>query len=135
MIYVCNQERRRAQVLAHSALNGIDYLEILDGTTEQRTLALTFLKDATGLTLTPAHILITGGETVTGINVVSITPATATLPLTVILHVDKGGDFSGYTLSLIGDSTLLPLDGFDPALSERGLLLQGGLPRDGRLRE
>jgi len=131
VIYVCDQERRRAQVLAHSTLNGIDYLEILDGTTEQRTLALTFLKDVTGLTLLPAHILITGGETVTGINVVSITQATPSRPLTAIIEVDKGGDFSGYTLSLIGDSPLLPLDGFDPALSSVDFSFKAGCPATG----
>lgn len=131
MIYVCDQERRRAQVLEHPGLNGIDYLEILDGTTEQRTLSLTFLKDATGIALQPAHVLIAGGETVTNIAVLSITQPTAARPLSAILHVDKSGDFSGYTLSLIGDSPQLPLDGFDPALSSVNFSFKAGCPATG----
>jgi hypothetical protein len=131
MIYVCSQERRRAQVLAHSTLNGIDYLEILDGTTEQRTLALTFLKDAPGTALQPANIVIAGGETVTGIKVTDIAYATPSRPLTVILTVDKGGDFSGYTLSLVGATPLLPFPDFDPALSSVDFSFKAGCPATG----
>jgi hypothetical protein len=131
VIYTCDRENRRALVLDHSALNGIDYLEVVDGTTEQKTLALTLLKDARSLVLLPSQVLITGGETITDVSVLSVTPATAAQPETLTLHVDKGGDFSNYTLSLIGASSTETLSGFDPALSSVVFSFKAGCPATG----
>ena len=62
MIYFCSQKNRRALVLQHPTLNGIDYLEVsrTSGGCGKR-LFITMLKDARGLTLTPSQVSITGG--------------------------------------------------------------------------
>ena len=50
MIYFCRQQQRRALVLQHASLNGIDYVEVCDSATPDcgcgRKLFVTFLKDA-----------------------------------------------------------------------------------------
>ena len=70
MIYFCAQKNRRELVLQAAGLNGIDYLEVMSpspdgpvvGSPGSGTiLAVTFLKDATGLVLNPSNISITGG--------------------------------------------------------------------------
>ena len=73
-VYFCANRNRRAQVLATAALNGIDYLEVASAT-NQTLLLLAFLRDPTPLALGPAQIAITGGESVTGIQVVSVATA------------------------------------------------------------
>ena len=77
MIYHCCDPRRRELVLA-SALNGIDFLEVLDreapaATPRQRTLLLRFLKLAPDLTTD--NFEITGGDRITGVGVEWVTRA------------------------------------------------------------
>ena len=148
MIYSCCNDNRKAAVLGNPAINGIDYLEVVDGPTRpagsprQRTLLITCLNAApTGLT--PANVLITGGESVTSIGVEWIapaipappqaTPAEATyfknLPSAanvLAVRLDKYGDFSPYTLQLVNNAEtaaqgVFPiteaLNGFDPQLA------------------
>ncbi len=134
MIYSCCNENRRAAVLGNPALNGIDYLEVVDGPTapagspRQRTLLITCLKAApTGLT--PNNILITGGESVTAIAVEWIAPAVPApaqataaeatyftqLPSAanvLVVRLDKYGDFSPYTLQLVNDAAAAALGVF-----------------------
>ena len=74
MIYLCGQSNRRELVLATAGLNGIDYLEVIGPPGCGTELGITFLKDATGLALTPANVVITGD---TAVSVTSVTPATA----------------------------------------------------------
>lgn len=80
MIYSCCNENRRAAVLGNPAINGIDYLEVVDGPStpagspRQQTLLITCL-NAAPATLTPDNVLITGGESVTSIGVEWIAPA------------------------------------------------------------
>lgn len=79
MIYSCCDENRRAAVLNNPSLNAIDYLELLDdpnlyGTPAQRTLLLTCLKPVLAQ-LTTDNILITGGESITGITALWVGPA------------------------------------------------------------
>ena len=62
MIYACCNENRRAAVIGNPALNGIDYLEVLDneapaGSPRQQTLLVHCLKPAP-TNLTPANVLI-----------------------------------------------------------------------------
>src|ERR1035441_8032291 len=64
MIYFCSQKNRRALVLQSAKLNGIDYLEVIGSSGCGRQLAVTLLKDARSLTLTPANINIAGGAPV-----------------------------------------------------------------------
>ena len=65
MIYHCCDPRRRELVRANPPLNGIDFIEVLDGVVpdnalRQRTLLLRFLRDAPTLTLD--NLELTGGE-------------------------------------------------------------------------
>jgi len=132
MIYsCCSDESRRAAVLNHPSLNGIDYLEIPDATTlaGQRKLELHCLKPVP-LNLTTDNVLIVGGESITGITATSVKAKAAaggkaSLILEIITNV--AGDFSPYTLSLVSSvegatadafAVTEVLAGFDPQLAE-----------------
>ena len=153
MIYTCCDEKRRAAILGNPALNGIDYLEVLDhaaiplGSPRQQTLLVYCLKPAPA-TLTPANVLIEGGESVTGITAVWLMPASMPPPSPPVpataaefayfnglanaanilaIRTSVAGDFSTYTLRLVNDATQAEEDsfdvtealaGFDPQLAE-----------------
>ncbi|MGC2403623.1 MAG: putative baseplate assembly protein [Acidobacteriaceae bacterium] len=134
MIYSCCDKNRQAAVLGNPVLNGIHYLEVLDseavplGLARQQTLLLHFLKPLTS-TPTPDNILITGGESITGVaaawTALAKTPATVdaaspppptlslaaqnyftTLPdvdNVLVIGTNVAGDFSTYTLRLVID--------------------------------
>ena len=76
MIYFCSQKNRRTLVLQTAGLNGIDYLEVAGDSPCGKQLAITFLKDARSVTLTPDNFSVTGGAPV---EVVSLAPVTMTL--------------------------------------------------------
>jgi len=151
MIYSCCNENRKAAVLGNPGINGIDYLEVVDGPTapagspRQRTLLITCVNPLGGAAAAvgPDNILITGGESVTSIGVVWVTPAAPPPPLAVgaeipyfsdlpnkdrvlVVRLDRYGDFSPYTLQLVNDAVaaaqgVFPvteaLSGFDPQLA------------------
>jgi len=109
--FVCTEERRRQAVLA-SALNGIDFVEILDADApspadRQRLLRVTFLKSPPPADLAPANFVISGGERITSITVDNVTVDGNTL----LLHLSAYGDFSIYTLTLRGAAG----SSFDPS--------------------
>ena len=124
MKYFCC-DNRRSKEIEGSALNGIDYLEVLDDIAlpdeeRQRTLFVHFIKTLTGSGLTKDNIRIEGGERVRNVTVkgeVSIGEGDQARVLTV--PVDKRGDFSIYTFRLIkdADNIYVPPDGFDKILS------------------
>lgn len=149
MIYKCCDEKRKAAVLGNPTLNGIDYLEVLGfdaqplGLAPQTILLVRCLKAAPA-TLTPANILITGGESITNIKAIFVTPA-STPPATMtaaqqsyftslpnaadvlMIGVSSPGDFSPYTLRVVNSATEASEDpfevtevlaGFDPQLAE-----------------
>ncbi len=91
MIYNCCNENRKAAVLGNPALNGIDYLEVLDsgappGVPRQQTLfihclnplspAMTFSPSPTGSSAV-VNVLIEGGESITNVAVDWIIEASA----------------------------------------------------------
>ncbi len=122
MTYFCSQKNRRALVLDHPTLNGIDYLEVC--TTEPgcdcgKLLNLTFLKDARPLNLTAAQIKIIGGvSSLTRVKIVNLSTISADNPRVLTIELDAAGDFSTYTLSLVAnDATTDPPDGLDPQLA------------------
>jgi hypothetical protein len=126
MIYFCSQKNRRALVLQSPALNGIDYLEVAGTTGCGKQLALTLLKDARSVNLTPANILITGGAPVSA---VSITPATSDDPFVLLVNLNQSGDFSTYQLQLVAAPGITdPPDGFDPQLSTVSFSFKAGCP-------
>lgn len=147
MIYACCDERRKAAVLGNPALNGIDFLEVLDReetvqSLRQRTLLVHCLKPAP-TNLVPSNVVIEGGESVVGIAVQWVAPASppppgatvdeqvifAALPVpanVLVVRTDKAGDFSPYALRLVNDATQAAEDsfaltetlvGFDPRLA------------------
>lgn len=150
MIFSCCNERRKAAVRENPSLNGIDFLEVLDqdaialGSPQQRTLVIRCLKPAPA-GLVPQNVLIQGGESIIGITADWIAPASALPPApatnaqeqsyfsnlvsaaeTLVIRVDKAGDFSTYTLRLVNDADQAGEDpfqvtealaGFDPQLT------------------
>jgi hypothetical protein len=106
MIYFCCDPLRRNQ-LAGTALNGIDYLEVLDHEIEQsdpgnrqKRLVLHFINDLAANSLSEANVQIEGGERIQNIAAVAAALDGAdTRALNVLL--DKYGDFSIYTLRLV----------------------------------
>jgi len=135
MTYPCGQSSRREQVLVTPGLNGIDYVEGPGPPGCGTELAITFLKDATGLTLAKQNIVLTGETPVTATRVSM--PAASDDPYTVIVQLDATGDFSPYTLRLAAvvtaaDGTVTvepdPPDGLDPVLSCVTFSFKAGCP-------
>lgn len=142
MIYHCCQEKRRNLVDAHATLNGIDFLEVLDGdapagSPRQRTLMLHLLKEVPeGFTV--ENISITGGERVRDPKIEWVAPVDglADVPVNadekvlfeslpnpgnvLIIRTESNGDFSDYCLHLQQGPAIPPVPppGFDPRLSE-----------------
>jgi hypothetical protein len=145
VIFHCCDQRRRERVLASTSpdLNGIDFLEVLDGeapdtTPRQRTLLLRFLKTAPTLTLN--NLELTGGERTTNLSIEWIThahnpdlslidPAEVDLPgilsglpfadRVLALRTTSHGDYATYTLRLVNaPGALSPPSGIDRLLSE-----------------
>lgn len=151
MIYQCCDLNRKAAVLGNPTLNGINYLEVLDhdaialGSPRQRTLLVHCLNKVPS-NLTSSNILITGGDSVTGITaqwvcVAAAPPAppqvsaaeaayfTALLDAanTLVIRTSVAGDFSPYNLRLVNNASEASEDsfeitetlaGFDPKLAQ-----------------
>jgi hypothetical protein len=121
---VCNDERRRKLVRGQAGmdggLNGIDFVEVVDGS-DQLQLCVHFFG---GLpeTLVPANIRIEGGERIREVGVLSIEPHRSPDPEhedCLRVTIDKAGDFSCYRLCLYeleegGRTSDKLLKGFDP---------------------
>ena len=148
MIYACCNEHRRAAVLGNPAINGIDYLEVLDqeapaGSPRQQTLLVHCLKPVP-TSLAPANVYIVGGESITGITAAWVAPASDPPPQalateaayftslpdaasTLVVRTSAAGDFSPYCLRLVNEAEEAAQDtftitealtGFDPLLAE-----------------
>jgi hypothetical protein len=108
---ICRDEQRRADILAHPTLNGIDFVEYElrpQPGADQSVLIVHFLKPlpqppnsdpdgAYGLTNHPEWIRIEGGTRIVGIQVTAVQLVGSQLEITV----NQAGDFSIYWL-LIG---------------------------------
>jgi hypothetical protein len=104
---VCREIGRRAAILAHPTLNGIDFVEyeLRPADPQPHVLEVTFLKPlpeptdpdgAWGLTLHPELIVVDGGTRVRPIHVLSAARVGPRLEV----RVDQAGDFSRYWLAL-----------------------------------
>jgi hypothetical protein len=119
-------KQRRYLVTQTTGVNGLDYLEVLGQPGCGDQLALTFLKDARGLALSPANISLTGGAPV---QPESVQPATKDDPLTIIVQLSGSGDFSPYTLTLVTSAQNPdPPKGIDPQLSQATFSFKAGCP-------
>jgi len=129
VIYNCCHENRKAKVRNHPALNGIDYLEVLDsaeaatlGLPLQRTLLVYCLNPLMQPFWSTDNVLIEGGESITNIAVDWVGPATAASPSSLpgitpaeesyfaglpnsenilVVRTHVAGDFSTYRLRLV----------------------------------
>jgi uncharacterized phage protein gp47/JayE len=141
MNYICCGENRKAAILGDTSLNlnGIDYLEVLD----YNTLVVHCLRTAPSA-LTPANIIIEGGESITGVSAQWVAPASPPPPLAtsqeqtyfagladaanvLVVRTTQVGDFSTYTLRLVNNvlqaredpfKITAALSGFDPQLAQ-----------------
>ena len=136
MMYACCDDNRRAAVLG-SALNGMDFLEVLDleapppADNRQRFLQVHFLKSQDLDVLTTDHFRIDGGERITNIHVIALTIGIDGQENVVQLEVDQAGDFSTYHLQLVRDpgSDESP-EGFDPILATLDFSFKVECPSD-----
>jgi hypothetical protein len=122
MIYSCCDELRR-NALRGTTLNGIDYLEVLDHDAptqqqRQRTLYVHFINNLASPQLTSTNVQISGGERIQNISVTGVSTGTGTEANILTVTLDKYGDYSPYTLSIIQDQQHpQPPQGYDPILS------------------
>lgn len=144
MIYHCCDQLRRNAVAVHPALNGIDYLEVIDrdlapdDPLRQRTLLLRLLKPANGLT--EKNLKLTGGERLRGLRIEWAAPATpvpakmsgpaevsslavvtalADPEHVLVIRTDAIGDYSAYQIQLVrAQDDPRPPRSFDPRLAE-----------------
>jgi hypothetical protein len=96
----CRLDERREGLLASTGpLNGIDFVEV--DPLDHRILRVTFLKPlpagAHGIPADLRRIAITGGTRIVGIRPVGATVESASV---LRIGVDRGGDYSPYTLTL-----------------------------------
>lgn len=127
MIYACCTPGRRAIIASQSALNGIDFLDVVDSPSmpndqRQRTLLVHFINPLSPGDLSAANVRITGGERITNVKVISLTwdgnSSPPGDPHVLIVTVNGPGDFTPYTLSLVDTAdTAEPAPGFDRILS------------------
>jgi hypothetical protein len=132
--YACCDERRREAVRAHRTWNGIDYVEVTDGAevpdcARQRSLRVGFLKPLYLATLQIDNVRIEGGErfhvAVRGL------ATSAEDPRVLRVDLDRPGDFSTYTLRLVGGSDRPePPANFDPILSSIDFQFKVACPSD-----
>jgi len=119
-IYFCCNPRRRNALRGHAKLNGIDFLEVLDGPAvpmldRQRTLFVHFVNPA-GNALKAKNFRIEGGERIRDIQVETVTATADNHVLAV--KVNEPGDYSTYTLRLVTDANHLePPNGIDEILA------------------
>ena len=126
MIAFCKDKQRRNLILTTPGVNGLDYLEVIGPSGCGSQLALTFIKPAQSLALTPANIQITGD---TVLNVKGIQPPASDDPNTITVQLDGTGDFSPYTLTLVTSSTDPdPPKGVDPQLNTVTFSFKAGCP-------
>ncbi len=103
----CREDERRALLLEHPTLNGIDYVEYDEfpalPPSQRYRLAITFLK-APPIGLMGADLAITGGVRNTGIMALpgplAAAPSPPEPPHTLYAQLDGSGDFSTYVVTV-----------------------------------
>ena len=121
-LYFCCDERRRDAVRG-SALNGIDYLEVVDHDApieadRQRFLRVHFVNDIAANSLAATNVGISGGERIRPIVILDATIGTGDDADVLTVEVEEPGDFSIYTLSLVrGPHDPNPPNEIDPRLA------------------
>lgn len=129
----CGEERRREDVRA-AQLFGLDYVEVVDP--QQLTLNVFFLGKAP-TQIDKANVTLTGGRRIRDVQIVSVRVSRQpdpTLDDYLELHVNKPGDFSDYTISMVsaanGQPTSEPMEGFDSRYSTVSFSFKASCPTD-----
>ncbi len=153
-LYHCCDENRRSAVAAHATLNGIDFLEVLDGdapagSPPKQTLLVRMLKPAPA-GLTAENVVIRGGERIADppVDWVAVADDPPPDPVTnqaerdylgdlpepgnvLVVRTRVAGDFSSYCLSLqSGPSDPTPPPGIDPRLASVDFSFRVECPSD-----
>ncbi len=127
MIYSCCDPRRLAVLESQSAYNGIRFLDVVDTPDQQPadrqiTLRVHFVHPLVPGQLGPGNVKILGGERIRNVQVlqvydeIQISPAGD--PDVLVVVVDRAGDFTTYTLTLVDPANpVRPPAGFDQILS------------------
>ncbi len=118
--YFCCNENRREAVRASGLLNGIDFIEVVDGEgvpepDRQRILRVHLINPPSPalLAVGPRNVVIDGGVRVTRLRALTVSWSGQVLTV----RVDRPGDFSAYALRLATNSGGV-LAGMDALLSE-----------------
>jgi hypothetical protein len=129
----CKKERRREDVRA-ATLSGLDYVEVVDE--QQLTLNVFFLGKAPR-EIDKANVVLSGGRRIRDVKIESVRvkrQADPTLDDYLEIRVNKPGDFSDYTISLVkvvdGRPTAEPMDGFDARYSRVCFSFKASCPTD-----
>ena len=123
MIYPCCAEPGRVAATRASPYNGIEFLEVIDRAgaaplLRQRVLKIHLLKARGALALSPANVRIEGGQRIRGITVQAVDAPPGPDGKVFTVQVDQPGDFSPYTLRLVGNAgDPGPPSGIDPRLA------------------
>jgi hypothetical protein len=133
----CLDERRRQLVRdqADGGLNGIDYVEVVEGT-QQHLLCVHFFGELPALV--PANVRIEGGRRIRDIKVLDVEPHESDDPEhqdCLRVEVDRAGDFSCYKACVYevdseGLTTSEILKGFDPRYACAEFSFKGECPSD-----
>jgi hypothetical protein len=121
-LYFCCDENRR-DAIRGGALNGIDYLEVVDHDApneadRQRFLRVHFVNDLAPVSLGVANLHISGGDRIRPIVLLEAVIGTGDDADVLTIEVEEPGDFSIYTLSLVaGPADSRAPDGIDPRLA------------------
>src|SRR5215472_4798421 len=129
----CREERRREDVRSAS-LFGLDYVEVVDE--QQLTLNVFFLGKAPQQ-IQQSNVVLTGGRRIRDVQIKSVTvkrQPDPTLDDYLEIRVNKAGDFSNYTISLVnvvnGQPTTDPMTGFDPRYYQVCFSFKASCPTD-----
>jgi hypothetical protein len=129
----CREEHRREDVRTAN-LFGLDYVEIADD--QQVTLNVFFLGKAPQ-NLEQANVVLSGGRRIRDVKITRVRVHRQTDPTLddyLEVHVNKPGDFSDYTISIVdavdGHSTNEPMNGFDSRYDEVCFSFKAGCPTD-----
>ncbi|HYY97573.1 MAG TPA: hypothetical protein VE642_03230, partial [Pyrinomonadaceae bacterium] len=120
--------RERAAEAGSNEPNGIDYAEVEEG---QRVITVYFLNKAPRR-IRARDVRIEGGARVRGIRVTGLTLCEIEDPDRddcMKVEVDRPGDFSTYTLRLVG-ADAGPLEGFDPRYSQVDFSFKANCPSE-----
>jgi hypothetical protein len=130
-IYFCCNEGRRAAVVG-SDLNGIDFLEVSEDQVELRIHLINELKSNDPDN--EINIIIKGGERIRNITIsgpiLYLYENNVADKKTLVVRVEKPGDFSIYKLYLVKNSSQEPPEKFDPLLCSIDFSFKVNCPSD-----